>query len=340
VHDVDLDPRSVVWVMAAFIGLLALTGLVRSTPRTTTALIIALIIALALNPVVAAVQRQAHVRRSVAVFMVIIGFFVAVAATMVLLVPPAIHQARNLQSQLPDVIHNLDDLPVVGSRLAKTNAPAKIEAAIRDLPHRLSGDTTPLKRAGKSLADGLLAAFVTLLLSITLLLDGARLLRGLRRLVPESHRQQVDDAADVAYRVVGRYVAGSLLLAVGGGLLILIAGLSLGVPLAPLAAVWEAMWEMVPQIGGAVGGIPFVLLGLTQGAGVGAICAVVVILHLQLKNHVIGPVVVGQAVKLSPAASMVAALVGVSAAGVVGALVAIPLVGAVKAIYLELGLRT
>ena len=44
---------------------------------------------------------------------------------------------------------------------------------------------------------------------------------------------------------------------------------------------------------------------------------------------------VGQAVKLSPPATMTAALIGVSAGGVVGALLAVPLVGAAKAIYLE-----
>jgi predicted PurR-regulated permease PerM len=47
------------------------------------------------------------------------------------------------------------------------------------------------------------------------------------------------------------------------------------------------------------------------------------------------PVLVGQAVKLSPPATMTAALIGVSAGGVVGALLAVPLVGAAKAIYLE-----
>jgi predicted PurR-regulated permease PerM len=41
-------------------------------------------------------------------------------------------------------------------------------------------------------------------------------------------------------------------------------------------------------------------------------------------------------VKLSPPATMVAALVGVSAGGVVGALFAVPLLGASKAIYLAL----
>jgi len=45
--------------------------------------------------------------------------------------------------------------------------------------------------------------------------------------------------------------------------------------------------------------------------------------------------VIGRAVRLSPPATMVAALVGVSAAGLVGGLFAIPLLGATKAIYLE-----
>jgi predicted PurR-regulated permease PerM len=336
----DLDWRSVLWFIRAFVLLLAVTGLVRSTPRTTTALIIAVLVALALNPVVVFVQRHAGVRRSVAVFLVIVGFALSVLATMLLLVPPAVHQAHRLGEQLPSVIKNLDDLPLVGPRLAKTAAPAKIQRAIEQLPSRLAGDTTPLKRVGRSLADGALAAVVTLLFAITLLLDGDRLLKGARRLVPLHRRKLVDKAASIVYEVVGRYVAGSLFLAVAGGTIILITGIVMHVPLAPLAAVWEAMWEMVPQIGGAVGGVPFVLLAFTQGPTTGVVCAIVVILHLQLKNHVFGPIVVGQAVKLSPVASMVAALVGVSAAGVVGALVAVPLVGAAKAIYHEAILDT
>ena len=41
-------------------------------------------------------------------------------------------------------------------------------------------------------------------------------------------------------------------------------------------------------------------------------------------------------VKLSPPATMTAALIGVSAGGVVGALLAVPVVAAAKAAYLEL----
>jgi predicted PurR-regulated permease PerM len=135
---------------------------------------------------------------------------------------------------------------------------------------------------------------------------------------------------------VGKYVAGSLLVALVAGLCTLIAGLALGVPLTPLLAMWVMVWDLVPQIGGAMGGIPFVLFAFTQGAPTGLACAAFFVIYLQLENNVLQPLVVGQAVKLSPPATMTAALIGVSAGGVVGALLAIPLLGAAKAIYLEL----
>jgi predicted PurR-regulated permease PerM len=135
--------------------------------------------------------------------------------------------------------------------------------------------------------------------------------------------------------MVGRYVAGSLVVAVVCGVVVLAAGLVLNVPLTPLAAVWAALWDLVPQVGGAAGGIPFVILGLTRGGGTAVACALVFLVYQQLKHQVIQPVLIGQAVKLSPPATMVAALVGVSAGGVVGALLAVPIVGAAKAVYLE-----
>ena len=44
----------------------------------------------------------------------------------------------------------------------------------------------------------------------------------------------------------------------------------------------------------------------------------------------------GRSVKLSPPATMTAALIGVSAGGVVGALLAVPVVASAKVVYLEL----
>jgi predicted PurR-regulated permease PerM len=267
---------------------------------------------------------------------VLIGFTTAVVLVGLVLAPPAARQARDLSRDLPEVLHDLTSLPVVGQRLEDAGAPEQIQRAIEQLPQRLLGDDTPLLRIGRRAADGMLAAAVTLLLVVTVLLDGERLLRAARRLVPPRHRPRAEELAGIAYRVVGKYVAGSLLVALVAGLCTLIAGLALGVPLTPLLAMWVMVWDLVPQIGGAMGGIPFVLFGFTQGAPTGLACAAFFVIYLQLENNVLQPLVVGQAVKLSPPATMTAALIGVSAGGVVGALLAIPLLGAAKAIYLEL----
>jgi predicted PurR-regulated permease PerM len=153
--------------------------------------------------------------------------------------------------------------------------------------------------------------------------------------VPEARRDTADRLGSLAYRTVGQYFAGSVLVAAIAGVTVTAVGLALGVPLAPLLGMWVAVFDLVPQIGGAVGGIPFVILALTQGAGTGVICLIFFLVYLQFENHLLSPLVVGRTVHLSPPATMTAALVGVSAAGVVGALVAVPLLGTAKAIYLE-----
>jgi len=333
---VDLAPASIAVLLLSIAGLFLVTGFLRSIPRTATAVGVGTLIALALNPLVAACERRLTVRRGVAVATVLAGMFAGLTLILTLLVPPAARQARNLSGDLPAVIQDLGELPVVGPRLREADVPAKVDQAIRDLPARLSGDTTPISRAGRSLFDGAVLAAATLLLATTLLVDGARLLHSIRRLIPPARRERADKLAMTAYEVVGRYVAGSVSVAVLAGIVNLIAGLVLGVPLAPLAAVNVVLWNLVPQIGGFFGALPFVLLGLTKGPGTGVACAIVFVLYMNIENHVIQPLLIGNAVKLSPPITMTAALIGVSAGGVVGALLVIPLIGAVKAIYVEL----
>ncbi len=333
---VDLDWRTVAMAIAVFGALTASVGLLRAAPRTMTFCVIGGLLALALNPVVGAVQRRLHCRRGIGVALVLVGFVIGLALIAVLLGPPAARQAAQLKDQIPDVVKQLGDLPIIGHQLEKNHVPAKVQDFLENLPARLSGDTAPIENAARSILGGILSAIATVLVTVALLLDGDRLLRGARRAVPSRHRRRVDDIGDLFYRIVGRYFAGSLLVAAIAGLAVLIAGLVLGVPLTPLLAVWVVLFDLVPQIGGAAGGIPFVALAFTQGATTGVIAGVFFVLYLQFENNLLQPLVVGDAVDLSPPATMVAALIGVSAAGVPGALVAVPLMGVSKAIYLEL----
>jgi predicted PurR-regulated permease PerM len=234
------------------------------------------------------------------------------------------------------VLKRLEDLPIVGDDIRKNHVPDKIKDWIDELPQRLGDNPSRVADAGQSLLSGVLSTLAIVLITITLLLDGSRVVRGLRRVVPLSRRPLVDRAGDTFYRIVGRYFAGSLLVALLAGTGVLVMGVILGLPLTPVAALWTASTNLIPQIGGFLGGALFVGLGLTKGPTTAVICLIYFLAYQQLENHVIQPVVVGEAVDLSPPATMLAALVGASAAGVPGALIATPLVGVIKALYLEI----
>ena len=331
----DLDPRSVLALLVSLFTLTLLTALARAASRTLTWLAIGALLALALNPVVLRAQERLKVRRSIAVGVVLSTFLAVLAGLVFLLGPPVVDQARDFQRELPQVLERLQDLPVVGDDIRKNDVPRKIEDWIDNLPERLGQNPGRIADAGQSVVSGVLAALAIVLITVTLLLDGSRVIRGLRRVVPLSRRPFVDRAGETFYQVVGRYFAGSLLVAVMAGTGVLIMGVILGLPLTPVAALWAASTNLIPQIGGFLGGSLFVALGLTQGPTTALICVAYFLAYQQLENHVIQPVVVGEAVDLSPPATMLAALIGASAAGVPGALLATPLVGVIKALYLE-----
>lgn len=332
---VDLSPTTLFLLAGAFVALLALITVVGSAPRTVTALGIAGILTVALDPVVTRLSAKLNVARGVGVALIGVAAALAASLAAALIAPPTINQANSLRRDVPDVVESMTKLPVIGSRLEDAGVPEKAQTWIEELPDRLSGDTTPLRNAAGTAFHGATALLLVLLFTAALLVDGPFLVRHLESVIPKKNRLGARRAATAARDVVGRYVAGSLAVAGIAGLFTLITGLVLQVPLAPLLAVWVSLWDLVPQIGGAMGGIPFVLLAFTHSPLTGVICAVLFMLYLQIENNVIQPLLVGRAVQLSPPATMAAALIGVSAGGVVGALLAVPLTGAVKAIYLE-----
>jgi predicted PurR-regulated permease PerM len=333
---VDIDPRSAIPISIAFAILAVSVWLVRSIPRTLALTAIASLIAFALMPVVEALRRRTNWKRRYAAAIVLVSAGIIAITTIVLVTVPTVNQVRTINKEVPKTVDQLGQLPIVGPRLREANASRKVRQWLDDFPKRLDVSTTPIADAVGVIANGVAATLFALLLAITLVLDGERLVRIGRRLVPERRRRDADRLGRLVYDVVGRYIAGTLFMAALAGVITLIASLSLGVPLAPLLAVWVAICNPIPQIGGFLGAVPFVGLALTQSAVVGVICLVVFLVYQQIENHVLQPVIIGRAVRLTPPATMVAALVGVAAGGVIGGLLAIPLLGATKAIYLAL----
>src|SRR5262249_18179365 len=138
---VDLDWHSVLVVLLAFVGLLAITGVVRAAPHTITIVIIGVLLALALNPAATAVERKLGGHRALSVTIVLVSIGLVVIALVALLAPPAIRQAQDFPSQAPRVVRQLNDVPIIGPRLQRANADTKVQKWIEGLPDRLQHDS-------------------------------------------------------------------------------------------------------------------------------------------------------------------------------------------------------
>ena len=328
-----LDWRTFAYLALAILTALALMALFRNTSTMLTRIGIGVLIALALDPVVDSIQRRWHMRRGFAVTIVALAVMGLAALLVGVLGPRAVDEARKFSAQLPETIDQLETLPVVGGYLRDNQAADRVQEWVRRLPEQVT-DERVAELAG-TLVSGIAGVAIVTVVTIAVLVDGEDLIQRLRRLLPPSRRAQADEVGGVMYRTLGRYFGGSITVAVLMGVYVLALGLVLGIPLAPLAALWAMLTDLIPQVGGFLGGSFLVLLATTQGVTTALIAAVAFVLYMNLENHLVQPAIVGRSVDLTPPTTMVAAFIGAAVIGVPGALVATPLVGAAKAIYLE-----
>jgi predicted PurR-regulated permease PerM len=330
---VDIDPWSFVALAAAAGVAVALFAISDRASDILTGIGVGVLLGVALTPVVNAVERRWDIHRGSAVVVVGAGLTLAVAAIVLLVAPAAIRQSREFSDELPSTVREFYSWPIIGPRLEEADAAGSIERWIEDAPARV--DDATLANLGERLLGGVLSAVIVLVTALGVMVDGEMVVRRFRVLVPVDRQGQADRLGRIVYATFGSYFAGSMFVAVLAGLVTLSAGLLLGVPLAPVAGLWTTLTNLIPQVGGLLGGGFFVLLAVTQGPVVAVIAAAVIVAYQNLENHVISPAIVGRAVNLSPPATMLAVLVGGAAAGVPGALVATPLCAASKAVYLD-----
>ena len=331
---VDVDLRSMVVLLVVALAALGLMEVLQQTPAMITKIVVGIVVALALDPVVSRVRdRLGGASRGIAVAIVGTGLGMALFGVLLILGPAAIDQAGSLRSDLPATIEDAYTWPVIGERIAEADLAVQVDDAIDRLPAELDDDQ--ITRYAEDLLGGLLTTVVVLVTAVAVMLDGQAMVQRIRDLFTGERQERLDAVGRVVYRTFGNYFAGSLFVAILNGLVVLTVALLLGIPLAPLAGLWSMLTNLIPQIGGFLGGSFLVTLALTQGPVAAVIALVVFLVYQNIENNIIQPAVVGKAVDLTPPTTMFAALLGGAVAGVPGALIATPIVGAAKVLVLR-----
>ena len=327
---VELTASSLAWISIALFSVIVIVGIFRPAEEAVTQIVIGVVLALALDPLVRALQRRGLSRRPAAT---LVGAGLLTAALVVLLIvgPPAIEQAQKFSDELPQTVQGFYELPVVGNWLEDNDAATSVETFVDELPSRIDDDT--IEDTANSLLGTAMGVLIVVAVTFAVLLDGEILVGRLRLLLPPARRARADRVGRLLYQTFGNYFGGSVTVAVMAGLWSLIIALIFDVPLAPVAAMWTMVTNVIPQIGGFLGGAFITILALSVDVPTAIIVCLLFVLYMNFENNVIQPAIVGEAVDLSPPASMLAVLIGGAAAGIPGALIATPLLGTAKRLY-------
>lgn len=327
----DVPLAILAWVAVGYIILIAAGHIV----RTLLLLTLAGLLAYALTPAVRFLQR--YIPRIFAILIVYLLVLGAISLLLYLIANTAIQQVGSLTKYITALL-----TPGVNGQLSPLEQTLRsfnvsqdqINTARNQIINYIEGFAGSVVPLLTSLFDVVLDVILTAVISIYLLLDGARAARWIRRNAPQPARASF--LLDTLQSVVGGYIRGQLLLCTLIGILVGGVCFIFHVPYALLLGILAFVLEFIPIIGTLVSGAICILLALTQGwlIAVGVLIAFVVI-HI-IEGDVVGPRIVGQAIGLHPVVSLAALIAGGELFGIWGALFASPIAGVLQVIIVEI----
>jgi predicted PurR-regulated permease PerM len=303
-------------------------------------LVVSGFIALLLNPLVVALHRWLG-RRGIAVLVVTVLAVCAFAGLAVAFGYPLVNGISHLADNLPAYVRQAQDGQGWVGRLVTRyhlqqwvvkNAP-KLVSYARDLAH-------PALSLGEGAVSLVFSLFTIFVLVVLMLLEGPKLRTGLLGLMAPQRAERYSQVAREVNRSVIGFMLGDIATSVIAGLVVFATLLLLGVPFPFLWALWVALVDFLPMIGGALAGIPVVLFALTHSLSAGIVTLVVFLVYTQVEDHVLNPVIMSRTVRINPLLVLVSILVGATLGswvggffgGFVAALLAIPVAGAIQVV--------
>ncbi|MHB0978884.1 MAG: AI-2E family transporter [Thermoleophilia bacterium] len=332
-------------------------------------LVVAGVLAFLIEPLVAALNTRLRVPRILAgivVLLVLLALFLVAVAT---LAPILVDQFGQVRFNVDDALHGfLQWLRSVSESLRGASLfgfdlhlgpyvdsfqerlePAGIigflpsgQQLFGSLDTILSTTAGTLAGFASSVGRLLLTMFLTLVYSLYLVHDGPRLAVGMRELLPERHRGEIEDLRGNVVRVWRAFFRGQLLMVTLFGTMVGLSMWALGLPSALIVGILAGVMDLVPTVGALVAGGLAVLMALIQGSehlAVGNALFALIVLGVylglqQLESSILQPRIMGRSVELPGIVIIVGVMAGASVAGILGAYVAVPVMATGRLVFL------
>jgi predicted PurR-regulated permease PerM len=323
----EIAPRSIAWILAAIAGV----WLFLQLRVVALLLVVALVLAGTFNPLVEWMERRG-LKRVYALALLFVALFLATSLLIFLTVPPLIEQLAQMVREAPR--HREQLIVVLQQRdvtapLARAVQNAGLEQAAARIESHLMG-------YGSRVLTALGWTATTLVLSFYLLADGKRTQGALYAIVPRDYHMRLARILQNLEGIVGGYMRGQLITSAAIGVFTFLLLVVCKVPNALSLALFAALADVIPFIGGLLATAPAVLSALSRGLPVAIVVLVALFVYQEIENRVLVPRVYGRVLRLAPATVVLALLAGGILLGVIGALLALPIAAGLQMMLTEL----
>jgi putative heme transporter len=183
----------------------------------------------------------------------------------------------------------------------------------------------PALEAATAALEIVVATVLLLVVLFFYLKDGERIGRGLLAVVSPRLRPRLRRAGEQAWRTLGAFFRGQLLIALVDAVAIGIGLALLRVPLALPLAVLVFFGGLFPIVGALTAGALAVLVALAHGGlALGLVVLALIVAVQQLEGNILEPLILSQVVKVPALLVVLAVTAGAITFGVLGAFLAVP----------------
>jgi predicted PurR-regulated permease PerM len=334
---VTLRARTVLSVLGLLLASAAVLEIVWVARTVITWILVALFLALAINPAVEWLERRTGRSRGMCVAIIFLSVLIAITVLAAIVIPTLVDQVDAFVQAVPGYLQDLTrGRGPLGFLERRYDVVERVKDAVGNGGGgRLFSHAGVLVDVGRGIATAVAGIVTIIFLTLFMLLEGPAWTERLFGLINDQHRDRWRSVGQEIYRTVGGYVTGNLLISVICGLIYGIALAILGVPYPVALGFIVAILDLVPLAGATIGGLIVVGAALASSTTAGIVMAVLVVLYQQVENHILQPIIYGRTVNLSPLAVLISVLIGAEVAGVLGALGAIPIAGTLQVLLVD-----
>ena len=335
---VRVRARTVLAVLGIILAVAATLQLLWMAKQVLTWILIALFLALALDPAVEFLVKRGIRRRALAIGTTYLLLFIGVAGLGVSFIPTLVGEVNDFVDAVPGFV---EDLTEGRGRLGFLQTDYQIVDRVEEIVQsteisRILGFSGTAIAVTKGVVTAIVATITILVLTFFMLLEGPRWVERFFALLPEDRRPRWERIGREIYATVGGFVAGALTIALLAGVTSAILLSILGVSYAFALALMVSLLDLIPLAGATIAAVLVSTVAfLDSGLTIGLVVLGWFIVYQQIENHVLYPLVYSKTVALSPLAILIAVLIGASLAGVLGAIAAIPIAGTLQVLLLE-----